>query len=71
LTIYSFLVTPKLCANPDGIYNNYDGGTMTFGKNGFSMVAYYAYPGDYTVGITVEDMNGNLIEDYVEVTVTE
>jgi hypothetical protein len=58
-------------ANPDGIYNNYDGGTMTFGKNGFSMVAYYAYPGDYTVGITVEDMNGNMIEDYVEVTVTE
>lgn len=58
-------------ANPEGIYNNYDGGTMTFGKNGFSMVAYYAYPGDYTIGITVEDMNGNLIEDYVEVTVTE
>ncbi len=58
-------------ANPDGVYNTYDGGTMTFGKNGLSMVAYYAYSGDYTVGINVEDMNGNLIEDYVEVTVTE
>ncbi len=58
-------------ANPDGVYNNYDGGTMTFGKNGFSMVPYYAYSGDYTIGIMVQDMNGNITEEYVEVTVTE
>lgn len=57
--------------NPDGVYNTYDGGTMTFGKNGFSMVAYYAYSGDYTIGIMVQDMNGNVTEEYVEVTVTE
>lgn len=57
--------------NPDGIYNNYDGGVMTFGKNGFSMVPYYAYSGDYTIGIMVQDMNGNITEEFAEVTVTE
>lgn len=57
--------------NPDGIYNNYDGGVMTFGKNSFSMVPYYAYSGYYTIGIMVQDMNGNITEEFAEVTVTE
>ena len=57
--------------NPDGGFTDYDGGTMTFGKNGFEMVPYYAYSGDYTIGIIVEDLNGNTTEDFVEVTVTE
>jgi hypothetical protein len=35
------------------------------------MVAYYAYSGDYTLGIIVTDLNGNSVTEYVEVTVTE
>jgi hypothetical protein len=58
-------------SNPNGEFSDYDGGTMTFGKNGLEMVPYYAYSGDYIVGIIVEDLNGNTTEDYVKVTVTE
>ncbi|NTU74682.1 MAG: hypothetical protein HGA86_00990 [Anaerolineaceae bacterium] len=57
--------------NPDGEFTDYEGGTMTYGKNGFTMVPYYAYSGDYIVGIVVMDMNGNSTEDFVEITVTE
>lgn len=57
--------------NPDGEFGDYDGGIMTFGKKGFVMVPYYAYSGDYAVGIIVEDLNGNTTEDFVEITVTE
>lgn len=57
--------------NPDGVFSDYDGGTMTFGKKPFEMTPYYAYSGDYIIGIIVEDLNGNTTEDYVEVTVTE
>ncbi len=57
--------------NPDGEFVDYDGGTMTFKKKGFEMVPYYAYSGDYTLGIIVEDMNGNRTEEFVEVKVTE
>ncbi len=57
--------------NPDGVFSDYDGGTMTFGKKPFEMTPYYAYSGDYIIGIIVEDLNGNTTEDYAEVTVTE
>jgi hypothetical protein len=57
--------------NPAGEFSDYDGGTMTFGKKGFEMVPYYAYSGDYTIGIIVEDLNGNTTEDFVEIKVTE
>jgi hypothetical protein len=57
--------------NPDGEFVDYDGGTMTFKKKGFEMVPYYAYTGDYIIGILVEDLNGNTTEEFVEVTVTE
>ena len=57
--------------NPDGEFVDYIGGTMTFGDNRFEMVPYYAYSGDYTLGIIVTDLNGNSVTEFVEVTVTE
>lgn len=58
-------------ANPDGEFVDYIGGTMTFGENWFQMVPYYAYSGDYALGIIVEDLNGNRYEEFVYITVTE
>ncbi len=57
--------------NPDGEFVDYQGGTMTFGKQGFEMTPYYAYSGNYVLGVIVEDLNGNRTESFVEVTVTE
>ncbi len=57
--------------NPDGEFVDYIGGTMTFGDNRFEMVPYYAYSGDYTLGIIVTDLNGKSVTEFVEVTVTE
>jgi hypothetical protein len=57
--------------NPDGEFVDYTGGTMTFGETDFVMTPYYAYSGDYTLGIIVTDLNGNRVEEFVEVTVTE
>jgi len=57
--------------NPEGEFVDYIGGTMTFDNNDFVMVPYYAYSGNYTLGIIVEDLNGNRTAEYVEVTVTE
>lgn len=57
--------------NPDGEFVDYQGGTMTFGDNRFEMVPYYAFPGQYILGIIVEDLNGNMNEEYVEVNVTK
>jgi hypothetical protein len=57
--------------NPDGEFVDYLGGTMTFGDQPFEMVPYYAYSGDYTLGVIVTDLNGNSVEEFVEVTVTE
>ncbi len=57
--------------NPDGEFVDYEGGTMTFGRQRFTMVPYYAYPGQYTLGIIVEDMNGNQTSEFVEVAVKE
>ena len=57
--------------NPDGEFVDYDGGTMTFGDTPFTMVPYYAYPGLYTLGIGVEDLDGNISWEFVDITVTE
>jgi hypothetical protein len=57
--------------NPDGKYVDYTGGTMTFGDTPFKMVPYYTYPGDYTLGIGVEDLDGNVTWEYANVTVAE
>ncbi len=57
--------------NPDGEFVDYLGGTMTFGDQPFQMVPYYAYSGSYTLGVIVTDLNGNRVEEFIEVTVSE
>ena len=57
--------------NPDGEYAYYEGGTVTYGEDGFSMVANEAYSGDYSLGIIVEDHDGGRYEEYIAVTVTK
>ena len=55
--------------NPDGEYVDYEGGTLTYTGRPFEMVAFEAYAGSYTLGIVVEDFDGNQSAEYVEVTV--
>lgn len=55
--------------NPDGEYEYYDGEPLTFGKDGFSMASDTAAPGKYQIGLIVEDLDGNTVEEYVEVDV--
>jgi len=55
----------------DWVYNYYEGGVMTFGRRPLTMQPYYAFPGAYMVGIVAEDYDGNLVEEYVEISVTE
>lgn len=57
--------------NPDGEFNYYDGGTITYGEQGFKLVPYEGMAGDYVVGIIAEDLDGNSYENFVNVTVTE
>jgi hypothetical protein len=57
--------------NPDGEFNDYNGGTMTFGDTPFTMVPYYAFSGSYALAIGVEDLDGNTYWEFVDVTVTE
>jgi hypothetical protein len=48
-----------------------EGDILTFGDTPFTWEPVIAPPGDYEVGIIVEDMDGNFYEEFVEVTVTE
>lgn len=57
--------------DPQGEYAYYTGDTITFGPQGLSLVANEAEPGDYVIGLVVEDLDGNYYEKYIEVTVTE
>ncbi|MBN1631783.1 MAG: hypothetical protein JW990_18665, partial [Thermoleophilia bacterium] len=70
----SFNITDEyleFAENPDGEFVDYYGGTMTFGDTPFTMVPYYAFTGDYVVGIGVEDLDGNITWEFAAVTVTE
>lgn len=58
-------------AEQDWVYNYYEGGTITFGETPLTMVPYYAFPGVYEVGIVAVDFDGNLVEEYAEIIVTE
>ncbi len=60
-------------ADVDGseIRNWYLGDTLTFNGEPFTVAAYDAYPGVYSVAITVQDLNGNEISEYATVMVTE
>ena len=53
------------------VRNWYFGDTLTFNGEPFTVTAYDAYPGEYSVAITVADLNGNEISEYANVTVTE
>ena len=53
------------------VINQYVGDTLTFGGRPFTVTAYDAFPGEYSVAITVVDLNGNKISEYADVTVTE
>lgn len=53
------------------VVNEYEGETLTFGAQPFTVTAYDAYPGEYAVGISVVDLNGNAVTEYASVTVTE
>jgi hypothetical protein len=53
------------------VINDYLGDTLTFGDRPFTVTAYEAFPGEYSVGITVVDLFGNAVTEYASVTVTE
>ena len=57
--------------NPDGEFVDYLGGVMTFGSQPFEMVPYYAYSGNYILGVIAADLNGDRVAEFIEVTVTE
>lgn len=57
--------------NPDGEFVDYPGGVITFGNRRLEMVPYYAYTGDYIIGIIVEDLDGKTYAEFSQVTVTE
>ena len=52
-------------------YVYYEGGTMTFGKQGFTMEPYYAFAGQYMIGIIATDFEGNYTEAFTEVLVED
>ncbi len=60
-------------ADEDGndVQNMYPGDTLTFGDQPLTVTAYDAYPGEYSVAITVEDLSGNTLSEYANVTVEE
>lgn len=53
------------------VTNQYAGDTLTFNGKPFTVTAYDAYPGEYTLAITVSDLYGNTTSEYATVTVTE
>ena len=53
------------------VINEYLGDTLTFGDKPFEVIPYEGYPGDYSLSITVTDLNGNEVTEYANVTVTE
>ena len=60
-------------ADEDGnvVTNVYEGDTLTFSGQPFTVAAYDAYAGDYVLSIMVSDLFGNETSEYAEVTVTE
>jgi hypothetical protein len=66
------LLNKWLNLNPDGSVKNttiLEGETLTFGDKTFTWVEQYAAAGDYVVGFTVTDLDGNSKEAYTQVTV--
>ncbi len=57
--------------NEEGELVLYEGGTITFRDRPITMEAYYGYPGEYILGIILEDIDGNFTEQYAGLLVTE
>lgn len=53
------------------VINEYLGETLTFQGIPFEVIAYEGYPGDYSLAITVTDLNGSEVTEYAAITVTE
>ena len=47
------------------------GETLTFGEDGLLWTELDAAAGEYVVGFIVEDLDGNAVESYAQVTVEE
>jgi hypothetical protein len=60
-------------ADEDGneVVNEYPGDTLTFNGTPFQVIAYEAYAGEYSLGITVTDLAGGQISEYASVIVEE
>lgn len=52
-------------------FNYYLADVLTFTGQPFTVVAYEAFPGQYEVGIAVEDYDGNYTEAYTNITVPQ
>jgi hypothetical protein len=57
--------------NEYGDIVEYEGGTLEYVGENFTMQAYYGYTGEYVLGIVVEDLDGNLVSSYASIYVTE
>ena len=53
------------------VVNEYVGDTLTFSGTPFEVIAYEAYAGEYSLGITVTDLAGGQISEYASVIVEE
>ncbi len=53
------------------VVNDYDGETLTFSGEPFTVIAYESYPGEYSLGIIVSDLLDNTVAEYATVYVTE
>ena len=53
------------------VINDYLGDTLTFQDKPFEVIPYEGYAGEYSLSITVTDLNGNEVSEYAWVTVTE
>lgn len=52
--------------NPEGELVERPGGTMTFVEQPLQWMPYEAFPGKYAIGIVVEDLDGNTVDEWVE-----
>jgi len=58
--------------NPDGEFKYYDGGVLTYGDQPFTMEwDEKPIPGQYVLGVIVEDLDGNSTEEFINIGITE
>lgn len=57
--------------DPEGEFQYFDGGTLTFGSQRFKMISDDTLAGEYVVGIVIENLDGQTYEEFAEVSVFE